>query len=260
MAGLSTLTSDPRRELPVLWLPQGPVAAAVRAVSHLLLQQLGDEAVEAVLRGGGDPGGGRGQVQLCGVHARAVHTGEGHLAEIQSRHGGRGGARDVPHQLVVFHPLLQPLEGAVTLPGVSEEVEATQEVDGLENGEGKRGEVVAVQVERDETGQVRESAFFNVTQLVPVQIQDLQLHQVTEPGLGNIDQLVPTQIQHLEAHEALKRKPGQITQQVIIEVEILQSHEVLEGLFVDHVDTVLLEVQVPETAQKQRGLHINHWL
>lgn len=60
------LASDTCRELPILWLQQCPVAEALCTVPHflseLLLEQLGNEAFEAVLRGGDDLRWGRGQV------------------------------------------------------------------------------------------------------------------------------------------------------------------------------------------------------
>ena len=250
LAGPST--SGPRGELPLL--RQRPVAEALGPVPHLLpellLQQLGDQAVEAVLGGGGDLRGGRGQVQLPRVRAGAVHLGKDHVAEVQARHGGGRGAGDVPHQLVALHPLLQPLEGAVALPGISEEEESSQEEDGLEHGEGEGGEVVAVQVQRDEAGQVLEGSLLDEQQLVPVQVEGLQLHQVAEPGPGHVDQTVPAQVEHLDAAEALEGESREIAQQVVVEVEVLQPQQVLKGLVVDHVDPVLLEVQVPETRRR----------
>jgi len=255
------MTPAPRGELPVLGVRQGPVAEALGAVapllSDLLLQQLGDEAVEAVLRGGGDLRRGRGQVQLAGVHARAVRPGESHLAEIQSRHGGGRGAGDAPHQPVALLPLLQPLQGAVARPRVPEEEEAAQEVDGLEHREREGGQVVAVQVERDQAGEVLERAFLDVQQPVPVQVQHLQLHQVAEPRPGHVGQQVPPEVEHLEAAEASEGVARQIAQQVVVEVEVLQPQQVLEGSVVDHVDAVLLEVQVPgargRRAKEQKG-------
>ena len=240
---------DPRGEQRILRVREGGVAEALCAVAHLVpelpLEQPGDEAVEAVLRGGQHRHRGRRGVQLGGVHAGAVGPAEHDLAEVQAGNGGGRGTGDVAHQLVALHPLLQPLQGAAALPGVLEEVEAPQEVHGLEDGEGQRGEVVAVEVKGDQAGEILKGALLNGEQAVSVQVEDLQLHQVTEPGLGHVGQQVPSEVERLEAGEALEGVPGQVRQQVVIEVEVLQPQQVLEGLVMDDVYAVLLKVQVP---------------
>lgn len=237
---------------------QSSVPQALRPVPHLfpelLLEQLGDQAVETVLRGREDLRRHCGQVQLPRIQARPIHPGEDYLAQIQADHGGRGGAGDVPDQLITLHPLLKILQRAVTFPGVPEEVEASNEVDRLEDREGQGTKVVAVEVEGDQTGQVLKGALLDIDQAVAVQVEDLQLHQVAEPGLGNVGELVAPQVEHLEAAKALEGHPRQLRQQVVVEVEVLQAHEVLKGLVVDHVDAVLLEVQVPDGFWEMRSV------
>ena len=61
-----------------------------------------------------------------------------------------------------------------------------QEINGLKDRKREAGEVVAVQVEGDQAGQVLKGPFLNVNKLVSVEVQNLQFHQVAEPGVGHI--------------------------------------------------------------------------
>ena len=130
----------------------------------------------------------------------------------------------------------------------------TQEVDGLEDGESQGRQVVAIEVEGDEAGEVLEGTLFDAVQLVPVQVEHFQLHQIAKPGVRNVGKQVPTQIEHFKSGEALEGLHREVRQHVVVQVEVLQTPEVLEGLVVDDVDPVLLQVEVPESGEAQQGV------
>lgn len=165
----------------------------LRGVGRLLhwgpraAQQLGEEVAEPAHSGGcwlwGQAWAGHDAVQLLTVHTEAKGGGpKGHLADVQTGHGARGGTQHISDEARALHPVPQPFQGAVTAPGVTEEKEAAREEAGLECGPGKHGEVVAIEMQSEEALEVLEGDLLHEGDPVAIQVEQLELGQVGKPG------------------------------------------------------------------------------